>query len=334
MYGITNAGGGSGTKSTLIISIDSGSTVKVYSNSTYTTLVKTATEKTAGQFWVKGLDNGTYYIKATKSGQTATMAYTIAEYGVYRLEMAYRSVPIFTYTGGTYEVVQDDDTVISDVTSYVGDWKIRFITSGTLNFSRLISAEDGIDIFAVGGGGNGAKSYASGSYIYAGGGGGGGHTETVLGASVVTNNDYAITVGDALGASSFDSLCSAYGGESASSGAGGSGGSGGGNANGTNAGYAGGSDGATPAHGGAGQGTTTREFGEANAKLYAGGGSGGSYNAASITAGGAGGGGDGGNKNTAPKNGTANSGGGGGGSYTATIASGGSGIVIIRNARS
>lgn len=89
MYGITNAGGGSGTKSTLIISIDSGSTVQVYANSTYTTLIKTATEKTAGQFWVKGLDNGTYYLKATKSGQTTTMEYTISEYGVYRITMSY-----------------------------------------------------------------------------------------------------------------------------------------------------------------------------------------------------------------------------------------------------
>lgn len=89
MYGITNAGGGSGTKSTLIISIDSGSTVEVYSNSTYTTLLKTATEKTAGQFWVKGLDNGTYYLKATKNGETTTEEYTITEYGVYRITMSY-----------------------------------------------------------------------------------------------------------------------------------------------------------------------------------------------------------------------------------------------------
>ena len=333
MIGRVNTGG-SVTKSTIIVSIDTGSTVAAYSDSSYQTLVKTASEKSTGEYWMTGLDNGTYYLKATKSGQTATMAYTIVEYGIYRLEMAYRSVPIFTYIGGTYEVVQDDDTVISDVTSYVGDWKIRFLTSGTLNFSRLISAEDGIDIFAVGGGGNGAKSYTSGSYIYAGGGGGGGYTETVLGASVVTNNDYAITVGDALGASSFDSLCSANGGSSASGGTGGSGGSGGGNANGTTVGYAGGSDGATPTHGGAGQGTTTREFGEANAKLYAGGGSGGSYLANSIIAGADGGGGDGGNDNTSPKSGTANSGGGGGGSYTSTQALGGSGIVIIRNARS
>ena len=89
MYGITNAGGGSGTKSTLIISIDSGSTVQVYANSTYTTLIKTATEKSAGQFWVKGLDNGTYYLKATKGTDEATLAYTISEYGVYRITMSY-----------------------------------------------------------------------------------------------------------------------------------------------------------------------------------------------------------------------------------------------------
>ncbi len=98
MYGITNAGGGSGTKSTLIISIDSGSTVEVYSNSTFTTLIKTATEKTAGQFWVKGLDNGTYYIKATKGTDEATLAYTISEYGVYRITMNYLPEQAINYT--------------------------------------------------------------------------------------------------------------------------------------------------------------------------------------------------------------------------------------------
>ena len=93
---------------------------------------------------------------------------------------------------------------------------------------------------------------------------------------------------------------------------------------------------------GSGQGTTTREFGDATGDLYAGGGSGGQWmylNWPNPIAGGAGGGGAGGGKNSAAKSGTPNTGGGGGGgtpTYSTTGISnsggnGGSGIVIIRN---
>ena len=322
MYGITNAGGGSGTKSTLIISIDSGSTVEVFSNSTYTTLIKTATEKSAGQFWVKGLDNGTYYLKATKSGQTTTMAYTISEYGVYRITMAYRTIPAFTYTG-SYAVVKDDNTTISDISTYnEANWKIRFLTSGTLKISTLYGAANGIDVFLVGAGG----SKPSGDYK---GGAGGGYTKTYRGQSVAVNTNYSVTVGQPTGtdggSSKFGSLTAANGGKASQSQNGGNGGSGGGggrSANGTagKGGSNGGNGVAANGTGGTGQGTTTREFGESSGMLYAGGGGGISDDATGSNG----------------WSGSATNFGHGahGGRMGSAAASGGSGIVIIRNARS
>lgn len=88
---------------------------------------------------------------------------------------------------------------------------------------------------------------------------------------------------------------------------------------------------------GRGQGTTTREFGEATGKLYAGGGGAGvSYQplyGGVVGAGGDGGGGNGGQTQTsASQPGTPNTGGGGGGGYESADqgADGGSGIVCIR----
>ena len=60
------------------------------------------------------------------------------------------TIPTFTYTGN-YEVVDDDDNVISDVDSYEGNWKIRFLTSGTFESTSDVL----VDVFLVGGGGGG-----------------------------------------------------------------------------------------------------------------------------------------------------------------------------------
>lgn len=87
---------------------------------------------------------------------------------------------------------------------------------------------------------------------------------------------------------------------------------------------------------GMGNGETTREFGETNGTLYAGGGAGGSLSATQYQ-GGEGGGGNGATTRQAATNGTPNTGsGGGGGCYrvnNGAAGSGGSGIIIIRNAR-
>ena len=257
------------------------------------------------------------------------------------------SAPKFTYTG-TYEYIDDGG----------GNWRIKFLTSGTLTLKNKIT----VDVFLAGGGG-----------------GGGGSSASAAGSG---------------GASSAFGL-SANGGGGATSSAAGRGGSGGGapwpvttlSGKGGDGGANGGNGEDTyiseryKRSGAAGQGYTTSEFGEPAGDLYAGGGGGGGMKSdtGAISAGGAGGGGRGGyqlDSANRPYPGTANTGGGGGGNsgdtgfgggggYTSTHknkeiaagsypivigaggaggvnsatptrwngAAGGSGIVIIRNAR-
>lgn len=271
----------------------------------------------------------------------------------------------FTYTGDY--VVRDDGVV-----------ELR--SSGTLVFIDPAV----IDIFCVGGGGRGGEVRTSTQISYmngfGSGGGGGGHTATLKNVNVA--NNYQITIGAGSttnsitnvprygGTTSFGELLSAQGGKSGlvnrDSGApstlssrGSPGGSGGAGGVTSNSDYGtGGSDGAdgetgypinTGHAGGTGQGSTTREFGEATGKLYAGGGGGGRYMESTtpvISAGGSGGGGAGGwaryeySKFQRPSAGGANTGGGGGGGVYFRMsnppiewiagASGGSGIVCFR----
>lgn len=253
--------------------------------------------------------------------------------------------PEYTYTGNS-EFIDDGD----------GNWRIKFLTSG--NFTLLNKNFD-VDIFLVGGGGSGTFGGPNG------GGGGGGYTKTVKNVTLSKAQNYPVTIGagglytgntNAMKSGSPSSFASykAQGGEYGyiSSDRGGNGGSGGGGSY----GGAGGSDGSsgnrgTMRPGGSGQGTTTREFGEATGTLYGGGGgAGGAGYGASSHAGGradssAGIGGAGGSKGDGDggygRNGVTNRGGGGGqggeGYYSSSSdgggGNGGSGIVIIRNAR-
>lgn len=263
------------------------------------------------------LEKGTWDVTVTSGSESRTLSVEVSKNSG---TLNVNAIPEFTYSGD-YKIVNDSDSEISNA---VKNWKIRFLTSGTLTFTALNGAADGIDVFCVGGGGNGSAHYNGGS------GGAGGYTTTKKGVPVEKNYQYAITIGGATGKSSaFDVV--AKGGESGIYGSeytvvGGSGGSGGG------ADAAGGSDGSDGGgtswyYGGKGQGTTTREFGESGATLYAGGGGGG------PNAGGSGGGGAGASTWGEAKSGTANTGGGGGGVNEGTNGTGGSGIVIIRNAR-
>lgn len=275
-----------------------------------------------------------------------------------------KTLPGFTYTG-TYSVVDDGDA----------GWRIKFLTSGTLT----LSSPRIIDVFLVGGGASGN----AGSNLYVeqlscgGGGGGAGYTKTYKSVTTQANKSYSIVIGAGGASVSAKDNGSPTKGKSGGStkafgytaaggtaywpasnylaNGGGSGGSGG--ANGgqewadeydkpTAAGYNGSNAvGGSAAHG-AGQGETTREFGEASGKLYAGGGGGGgvNYNGSTYsgTAGGSGGGGRGASHNTTAGDGTANTGGGGGGGFVSwqpaqrrrASGDGGSGIVVIRNHRS
>lgn len=238
--------------------------------------------------------------------------------------------------GVDYEKIDDGE----------GNWRMRLLTSGTLT----VSSSGEIDVFLVGGGGGGGSVTADQTI---GAGGGGGRTTTALDVSVTPGN-YTIVIG-AGGArgkngtnsgkggaggqtSAFEQTANGGSAQSASN-KGGNGGSGGGGAQ-----NVGGSDGGNGSgetgYVGIGQGTTTREFGEGGATLYAGGGGGGS-NTGTGKAGGAGGGARGGATGSAPTaTGVANTGGGGGGggyslSYNGcpSGSAGGCGIVIIRNHR-
>ena len=272
------------------------------------------------------------------------------------INMGYRgkvgaSVPKFTYTGD-YNVREDG--------------VVELLTSGTLVFLNPAV----IDVFCVGGGGAGRFSLYSSNRGY--GGGGGGYTNTLKKINV--SNSYQITIGDGAtpsnstglgprgGTTSFGDLISAEGGHTGSSSGymtdGSAGGSGGGGGVTSNSNYGmGGSDGGNGENGygtsgnqngGAGQATTTREFGEENGKLYAGGGGGGRYIYSStpiVSMGGAGGGGAGGwagtiiNEYQTAGAGGANTGGGGGGgaiggsSTKAGAGAGGSGICCFRMAK-
>lgn len=256
--------------------------------------------------------------------------------------------------------------------TYTGQYNVRkdgvveLLTSGTIVFLE----PKVIDVFCVGGGGSGGF-FKSGTGAQTGfGGGGGGYTATLRKVNVT--GSYEVTVGaggiagqtnGGGGASAFGGLITAnggYGHQSSSSDLdmirGANGGSGGGGGVASNSDYgAGGSNGNDGERGyypqtiigGKGQGTTTREFGEANGKLYAGGGGGGRYISAQspvVSAGGSGGGGTGGWCGTANTQaaaaGVANTGGGGGGgaigpdtSVNVPGASGGSGIVCFRDAQ-
>ena len=187
-------------------------------------------------------------------------------------------LPEFTYTG-TYTLLDDGD----------GNWRIKFLTSGTLVLAKAIT----VDIFALGGGGGAVNSITS-NYVH--GAGGGGYTNTFSGIVLSAGVSYPVVVGAGGSAMSdggkswmvAETQFFANGGGAGlklyigSLRAGGSGGSGGASQILEHwAGVLGGVDGSDGQNtasggytffGGYGQGRTTREFGEASGTLYATGG--------------------------------------------------------------
>ena len=241
----------------------------------------------------------------------------------FMLHRAKARIPKFTYTG-SYEVIDDGH----------GNWRIKFLTSGTLTFTSLANASRGIDVFLVGAGAGGVSYVGT---IVSVAGGGAGYTKTQKNVPVTRGTSYSIVIGSGGANKSYQAgnpssvtgnaggSTSAFGYTASGGGSckaghnyypetynyswsdGGNGGSGGGPHNkngGTNGGN--GENGGTHHAGGTGQGTTTREFGENDGALYATGGG------SSSARGGA---------NT------------GNGNYGGSSGSGGSGIVVIRNHR-
>jgi len=104
-------------------------------------------------------------------------------------------IPKFTYTGN-YSLIDEGH----------GNWSIKFTSSGTLTFQALGSARKGIDVFLVGGGGGGSCAQINGSNKnrhY----GGGGYVTTSKDGSVkpVKGTGYSITIGSGgAGANAWD----------------------------------------------------------------------------------------------------------------------------------
>lgn len=235
----------------------------------------------------------------------------------------------FIYTGGTFN-------------ERTADGVVEFLETGILTMKKDTYA----DVFMVGGGAGGVSIGTSSN---GGAGGSGGCTRTIVNALLRKGVAYQVVIGaGGTGGGNSGGETSAFG-YTVSGGTVAAGGSGGGKggvaATGqVNAGDGGsnGSDGGSvgsPTTGspGKGQGATTREFGEATGKLYAGGGGGGAGKYGDIGTSGAGGEG-GGAKGNSTTDATANTGGGGGGGkgyYDSSSPSGqgtagGSGIVCIR----
>lgn len=301
--GRTNAGSGGGlNKSILIVSAPTGATLTATLGDT----VKTASEKTPGEYWLRNLDVGEWNLKLTLGEQSATAKYNIERFGVYRTSMAFHTIMEFTYTGD-YEIVQDDDTPIDDFSQWNGNWKIRFLTSGVFTVTKFHNFDGTIDVFLVGAGGVGAH-----------GGGGSGYTKTGMGINLVKDTRYEITVAGSVksgqgGTTTAFSLAAKGGLASGQENEGGNGGSGGGTWK--SPGGKDGEDGSKNGDGspGKGQGSTTREFGDPEGRLYATGGSGADY--------------------SSPTDRSPNTGNGGNGNDSGQNVESSSGIVVIRNAR-
>lgn len=259
--------------------------------------------------------------------------------------------PVYEYSG-KHEYIDDGD----------GNWRIKFTTSGKL---RWLSSITKIDIFGVGGGGGGGGTTST--YGGDGGGGGSGYTKTVKLVEITNKQEIDVVIGaggrasSAGGTTTFGNILSVNGGQPGgtcrsyndeANARGGAGGSGGGPAcalatytsqgnpgsdgnSGTNT-YTQASQGVT-VRGGRGQGTTTREFGESDGPLHAGGGQGVYINYFNVPSGSGPAGRSGSNGNSHPTyrggKGGGGYGGGGGGSLQAAGGAGSAGVVIIRNSR-
>ncbi len=287
-------------KSTISVTYPSGSTCTAKCGST--TLTAPDTSGTA-TFTVTFAGN--WVISCSGGGNSASATVSITASGQSKsVSLSYNKIPAFSYTGEC-KVVDDSGNEISSTTT--NNWNIRLLTSGTLTFTDLRGTTS-IDLFLVGGGGGSSSRTESGDYgtIHTGGGGGG-YTKTQKSVAVSANTAITVNIG-AGGTGGWDptaggttsvtvsgSTYSASGGNTgnkgyfdtvAHAGGGGNGGSGGGGGSiGGWAGGTGGSNGSSgsggkaspqePGGGAAGQGTTTRAFGESSGELFSYGGSGG-----------------------------------------------------------
>lgn len=239
---------------------------------------------------------------------------------------AAKSPPIFTYTGAySYKESVDSDGTVN--------WEIAFTSGGNLVFQRVVPK---IDVFMIGGGANGSNGSHNDSIARSigGAGGKGGTRRNLTGndaVSVTAGTTYALEIGGAGAATKGFGYTAA----------------GGNGRNGGTGAYV--TDNTTSGEHATGGNAGEEAFGSGSQTLHwngykygAGGGGGGAkapgtYFTRNPGRGGTSGAGDGGAENSNGGNATANSGSGGGGggfyNWAGTGGTGGSGIIIIRNAR-
>lgn len=111
------SGGGSLTKSVIIVTAPTGSTVTCKSGST----TKTATEKN-GTWTFTGIDNGTWTLTATLGGQTTTATVNVTQFDVYRVTLAYVKIYGISrdITASSPAWTRTDDAVGMTATASVG----------------------------------------------------------------------------------------------------------------------------------------------------------------------------------------------------------------------
>lgn len=133
LYGF--GAGGDFTKSVIIVTAPTGSTVTC----TKGTVTKTAAERN-GEWWFKGLEIGTWTLKATLGGQTASRTVNITQFDVYRIAMSYFAATIaVTYpAGSTCTCSKDGEVLTAPNTS--GSYTFPVTSAGTWTITIANSA--------------------------------------------------------------------------------------------------------------------------------------------------------------------------------------------------
>ena len=147
LYGF--GAGGDFTKSVIIVdNLPTGSTVTC----TKGKVTKTAAERN-GEWWFKGLEIGTWTLRAEKDGEKpVTQKFEITEFGVYRVHMSFFTATIaVTYpVGSTCTCSKGDKTFTAPDTSgqydfvvdSAGEWTVSCTDGGTNKKSIVVNITD------------------------------------------------------------------------------------------------------------------------------------------------------------------------------------------------
>lgn len=157
--------------------------------------------KDNGSSWVGGTLSTNYTFSDLNSGSTYNLKMKAVDNAGNEIitetisQQTLTPLPQFSYTG-EYEILNDDDT---EYVTGNPNWKIKFLTSGTLTMQRDMK----IDAFLVGGGASGGGGYVGDKGSVTGGSGGPGYSETYIGINLAAGTSYDIVVGNGGTASGY-----------------------------------------------------------------------------------------------------------------------------------